>query len=367
MRTLRTLALLTAALSASICLADWTIGSGRHFGMARAGLALPYNWVESGRLNPAIYGLAPGGFRFQMPGVSFRLQGLDFGEFQDFTGSINQGGLDEDEISLLARTLGDENVEFGAGIDLGLFLGGVMVDFGGEALAATVPNLSLQNWVDGGSAGNPPADARLDAYGLGGYEIGVAYGRQFQEPGQPSFSVGVRVKQVRNYYTHQYVDSTAIQNSGSATLASEMNGNDVLSESSIGLDLGAIISSSKTEGLFFGAVVDNLIEPKTAFQGTVPGGVPGTRTFTPYVRTFSLGAGFMTEENFMFAVDLFDVFNNTGFSELRAGLEYRLGGSLALRGGFGSRNGIALGIGLGGFNFAWSEENPGNLSYALRF
>lgn len=347
--------------------ADLTFGSGRASGMGNAGLAVPYDWLYSGRLNPAIYGLAPESFRLQIPGLSYRLQGLNFDEFRDFAGSINDAGIDENKVSELARTIGDENSEFGAGVGLGIFTQGLMLDFGGEAVAMTRPNATLRNWVQTGSQGNVPANSRLDAYGVGGYEIGAGYGRRLNTPGNYDIAIGARAKFVKSYYTHRFVDSAAIQNNAGSALAPEMNGKDSLDENGFGLDVGVVASTSKTEGLFFGATVENLIEPKVTFDGTLPGGSPGTSTVRPYRRSFNVGTGYLTPNKFLLAADFYDVFNGAGTQEFRAGAEFKSTSWFAVRGGYASRSGFTVGLGLGSINLAYSSDLPSQLSYSFRF
>lgn len=362
-----TTCLMAALATALPAAADWTFGSGRSSGMGNAGLAVPYDWLYSGRLNPAIYGLAPEGYRFQIPGLSYRLRGLDFSEFQDFGGSINDGGLDGNKVADLARTLGDENVEFGAGLAGGVYGNGFMFDFGGDAVATTRPNADLRTWVGSGNQGAVPANARLDAYGVGGYEFGAAYGRRLNTPGDIDLSVGARLKYVRSYYTHQFVDANAIANGNPATLAPEMNGNGALNETGLGLDIGIVASASKTEGFFYGATVDNLIEPRVTFDGSLPGGAPGTSSVKPYRRAVNLGTGYLTPNKFLIAADFYDVFNGANNQEFRAGLEYRSTSWFAVRGGYASRAGFSVGLGLGDFNIAFSSDTPGQLGYSFRF
>ena len=347
--------------------ADWVLGSGRAAGMGNAGLAVPYDIVHSGRLNPAIYGLASGSAKFEAPRISTRLKNIGFGDLADFSGSISSGGFDSNDLSTFARRLGDENVQFGLGANLGIFAGGLAVSAQGDALASTVPNAALQTWVQGGAAGVPPGAAQLDAYGLGGYELGFAYGRRFNTAGNMDLSIGVRAKVVRSYYSHYSVNSTQIENGLAGSPAPEMGGSATLSKDGFGLDLGVIASASKNQGFFFGAVVNNLIEPDTSFAGTFPNSVPGLNEIKPHTRTVSLGTGYMSTNGFVIAVDLADAFNSAGSQELRAGMEWAMGKSMALRAGYSSRFGGSVGLGFGGFNIAYGGNSSGQLSYALRF
>ncbi len=366
-QSLRIAVSLLVVAPAALASADWVIGSGPNAGMGRAGLALPGDTINQGRVNPAIYGLAPSGFRFQFPRFSFRLDGVGIGDLEDVFGDSNNSGLDASKLSDIARQFGDEDIQFGAGVGLGLFFSGLAIDFSGDAIVSGLPNATLQNWVDAGAAGAVPVGSRLDAYGLGKGEVGFGYGKRFNTPGSADISVGVRAKIVRSYYSHRFADTNTIQNNLDGVLAPEMGGNDVLDESGFGLDLGFIASSSKTQGLFFGATVENLLEPKTSFQGTLPNGIPGTETVRPYQRTVNLGVGYLSPKNFHVAADLVDVFNGAGGKEFRAGAQWSVTRGFALRGGYESRAGFTFGVGLGGFNLALGGNSAGQLGYALRF
>ena len=226
----RLLLLCGIVAAASIAQADWVIGSGRYPGMGSAGLALPRDFLYSGRLNPGLYGLAPTRFQFQVPRFSFRLSQVSLDDLRDFSGAVGDGGLSEDDIGELARKLGDDDFEFGVGTGLGFLTNGFALDINGDALVAGYPNDSLKAYVRSGSTGIVPIDARLDAYGLAGYEIGFGYGRRINNPGNIDFSIGARVKLVRGYYTHRIADATAIQGGGNGFLAPEMGGSDTLDE-----------------------------------------------------------------------------------------------------------------------------------------
>ncbi|MFM9874430.1 MAG: conjugal transfer protein TraF [Fimbriimonadaceae bacterium] len=357
--------LLIAILSlATFGSADWVIGSGRFNGMGRAGLALPGDYIYSGKLNPAMYGLAPSNFRFLVPRFSFRLDGVGVNDLQDFFGDVNSGGLDENKLADIARKLGDSNFEFGAGTGLGIYFNGFALDFEGDALVAGLPNQQLQTWVNSGSNGNVPIGSRLDAYGLGGYQVGFGYGRRLNTSGEMDLSIGARVKIVKSYYTHRFADANSIQNNTAGALAPEMGGNDTLSENGLGLDLGIVASASKDRGLFIGATFENLLVPKTTFNGTSP--TLTTSTIRPYPRTFNTGIGYVTPGKYVFAADFIDAFNGASAQELRVGSELLLGG-FALRGGYESRSGFTIGAGFGGFNLAFGGNTNAALSYALRF
>lgn len=362
--TKRTLILCTAIALTSIASADWTLGSGRSAGMGRAGLALPGDYLYSGRLNPAMYGLAPSTLRFQFPRLSFRNQGLSLGDLSDYFGKIDGGGFNLNDLSNIARNLGDENFEFGVGTGLGFLTNGFALDINGDALVAGIPNQDLKNWVNTGGLGNVPVNSRLDTYGLGGYEIGVGYGRRLNTPGTMDLSIGARVKVIRSYYSHGFADASTIQSNGVGTLAPEMNGEDVLSESSLGLDLGFVASASKTEGFFVGATIENLIQPRSTFNVTSP--LLTTGTVRPYSRTVNFGVGYLAPNSVRFAADFYDITNAGGAQEFRAGAELK-SGSIALRGGYESRSGVTFGVGFGDFNLSFGGNSSGLLSYALRF
>lgn len=360
----RTIALLATLTVASFASADWVIGSGRYNGMGRAGLALPGDYIYSGRLNPAMYGLAPSSFRFQVPRLSFRIDGVGLGDVQDFFGDVDSGGLDENKLAQIARQLGDGNFEFGAGAGLGVLFNGFALDFEGDALVAGLPNPALQAWVASGAQGSVPVSSQLDAYGLGGYQIGIGYGRRLNTPGEMDISVGARAKIVKSYYTHRFADATSIQNNTVGALGAEMGGSDVLTESGFGLDLGMVASTAKDRGLFVGATIENLITPATSFDALAPN--LATNTIRPYSRTFNTGLGYLSPGSFVFAADFVDMFNGAGSQELRVGSEWTVG-RFALRGGYESRSGFTAGAGFGGFNVAFGGNTSAALSYALRF
>lgn len=360
----RPLAILAAVAIAATGSADWVFGSGRYNGMGRAGLALPGDYIYSGRLNPAMYGLAPSSFRFQVPRFSFRLDGVGFNDVQDFFGDVNGGGLDSNKLAEAARRLGDGDFQFGAGTGLGFLFNGFALDFEGDAVVAGLPNAALQAWVGSGAQGNVPLASRLDAYGLGGYQIGVGYGRRLNTPGDMDLSIGARAKFVRSYFTHRFADANSIQNNTAGALSPEMGGKDVLDESGFGLDLGLVASTSKDRGYFAGLTVENLIVPKTTFDALAPN--LSTNTVRPYSRTVNTGFGYLAPGKFVFAADFVDVFNGAAQQELRVGSELTLG-RFALRGGYESRSGFTVGAGFGGFNIAFGGNSNAALSYALRF
>ncbi|MCU0317519.1 MAG: conjugal transfer protein TraF [Fimbriimonadaceae bacterium] len=347
--------------------ADFQFGQGRAYGMANAGLAVPYDWIHSGRKNPAIYAFAPRGLRATFPNIGVRLQGVSFGDLNDVLGNANSGGLNRDDLANIARNFGGRPIDFGANGEFGLSFAGLIVDFRGEAIVTARPNDPLRQWVNSGGSGTIPISARMDGYGIGGYEIGFAYGTRLNTGDESGIAVGARAKFVRTYYTHQFIDGPGIAANGSATLAPEMNGNDTLSENGFGLDVGAIYSSSRQEGLFFGATIENLIKPDASFGATLPNGVPGVVGVRPYNRTFNVGAGFKTKENFIIAADWVDMFNGGDGAELRVGLEYMAGSGFALRAGYASNSGYTLGFGVFGINFAYAPDLPQPYSLSFRF
>jgi hypothetical protein len=353
------------AMLPAIGRADFQIGGGAAPGMGKAGLAIPYKLAGSGKMNPAAYGLLDGKLKFTWPSFRFRLQGINFSDLEDFNGTVGDGGFDQNELSRLARQFGDESIEFGAGADVALSFGGFAFSFSGDGHAFTRPNADLQGWVQSGSAGAPPLASRLDAYGVAGYEFGVAYGRRIRSKEWGGISVGARAKFVRTYYSHQFVTGTDIATNAGGRPAPEMGGQDVLDETGFGLDLGVIASREKDRGWFYGATIDNLIVPNVKFSATDPLGAPGESK--PYKRAFNLGSGYLIPDRGYFALDWADLGNGAGKQELRMGGEYWVTRGFAVRAGYASRVGYSVGVGLGGFNFAYSRNLPGQFSYSLKF
>jgi hypothetical protein len=360
-----TIAALAALAMASASWADLSFGGSREQGMAGAGFAFPTSAGGRGFRNPALLALRPS-VRFFWPRFDFTSRGVGFGDLDDLVEFGSNGVLDTDKLGQFARTFGDETAEFGLGSSLGFQIGAYNVDFGGQAVGATVPNAALQNWVNSGAnLLNLPADAQLDAYGLGLYEIGVGTGKVISNPLDSRVAVGARAKLVRAYYTHYLANAANIAN-GTSTAGAELGGADYLSDAGFGLDAGIHLTPQGQSGLYAGFIINNLIAPEVRFNALTPGTAPAMDSVYAFARTVDGGVGFQSGQ-ILFAGDFVDLFNSAGRQDIRFGGEYLLGGQFAIRAGLSANEGLTLGAGLGALNFAFGGRMPLEAGYAIRF
>ena len=86
----------------------------------------------------------------------------------------------------------------------------------GGAIVRTHPNASLQADVKSGAAiQNYNIGDALDGYGYGYYSIDFAYGHEIpysKNPTDPRLSAGLRLRAMRSYFSHQFVNGTQIIN-----------------------------------------------------------------------------------------------------------------------------------------------------------
>jgi len=348
----------------SITFADLSFGGSRAAGMGGAGLALGSDISRSGARNPAWHAFKPK-TQLYWPALRFDLDGVNYGDFDDFFNTGSSGSLETTSLGRLARTFGNRTVEAGLNFSLGSQFGAFGLDFSSEGFVTTIPNQSLRTWVNAGSdLAAVPADARLDGYGIGLAELGFVGGHLFPTE-KDDFAVGGRLKLVRSYFTHYLADSAAII-SGGGVAAPEMGGDKVKEKNSFGLDAGLQWNSKATPGLMGALVVNNLIEPNIKFDTFAPGIGGGSQRVKPFVRAIDLGLGF-DKGPWLAALDVVDLGNNAGRQELRFGGEIHAGRWIAARAGYGSRTGWTIGAGLAGFNIAYSGRYPLEASYAFKF
>ncbi|MCG9895306.1 MAG: conjugal transfer protein TraF [Fimbriimonadaceae bacterium] len=347
----------------SPALADLGLGGSRSAGMGGAGLALGNDPEGPGARNPAWYALNPRN-RFSFPNLRYTFDGIGWGELDDFFGSASSGALDSDRLGELARTFGHRDVRFGLGLGFGFQAGSFGLDLRADGNGLTTPNASLAGWVAGGSnLAAVPADARLDGYGLARLELGLSLGQKLDVP-IGDLAVGGRLKITRSYYNHSFAGQAEII-SGTATGAVEMNGQDVLEETGIGLDLGANLEPSALPGLSLTVVWNNFIEPSNRINASVPFSL--TREgVKPFSRSLDLGAAYRLGP-ITGAFDLIDVFSEAGPRDVRIGGEAALGRLLAVRTGWSSLFGPTIGAGIGGFNISYAQRLPLQAGYAIRF
>lgn len=338
--------------------------------MGRAGLAVPYDFQHSGQLNPAVYGLFPKESRFAVPKVGLRLQSLNFGDLDDVTSGISNGSASGSTIQKLSQLFGNRDTEFGLDTTFGAAFSGFAVDFSGNGIGIGRPNAVLSGHLNGGgSIATAPVGSRFDGYGVGGYNLSVATASRIGVgSGDEGVAVGVRARYTKTYYSHYKVDTASqfSDPSALATLAEDMGGKSALEKSGLGVDVGGIWSSSKTQGLFVGAVIENLVKPDNDFSVASPNTTVPNSTVSPYSRRFNLGVGYMAKKDLVLAADLYDVFGGSS-REFRAGAEWNLGSAFSLRAGYESGTGLTYGFGISGLNFAFGSNLPAAFTTAFKF
>lgn len=344
-------------------------------GMAGAGLALPMFWnTESA--NPALFSYSPKKFFFLIPNIQVFTRNISLSDLQSNLGTVSNGGLNASNLATFAHTFGDNDKQFGIAADLGIGYSGFVLGASGGALVRTHPNASLQADVKSGTAiqNYNTADA-LDGYGYGYYSIDFAYGHEIpysKNPDDPRLSAGLRIRAMRSYYSHQFVNGNAIISGAStSTLAPEMNGNNTISSNGIGADAGFHAAFGTNKNYYAALQVRNFVQPKIGFNATLPQdqttGVIGETRVNPFATQYDLGVGATLSKGFNVAVDGVDLGNYGNSEELRVGADYEFAKFFSVQAGYSSRNGWAAGAGIFGFTVAISQQIPISLSYAFRF
>lgn len=354
--------------------ADWQFLGTRRIGMAGAGLALPFN-ANDESANPALYAYLHSSFAPLMPSFGFFSNNISLSDFSKLVGSVSSGGVSTSKLASFAQTFGNNDKQLGVNGSLGFSFDGFVISGAGSADVKTVPNAALQSDVQNKVllANFNPGDA-LDGYGYGYYSYEVAYGR-FLNPKptvttQPRIAVGLRIKQLKSYFDHAYVNGGQIAaGSTSATQAPEMNGNTVLSKSGLGADLG--FEAQFGQDLYGAVQVRNLIKPPVGYAATLPQdlttGRIGETTVNPFATMVDMGVGTLLSKNIYGAVDLVDATNAGNSQELRAGATFNFAKNFAVQGGYSSRFGFAVGFTVYGFSIAYSQVVPLSISTAFRF
>lgn len=344
-------------------------------GMAGAGLALPMFWnTESA--NPALFSYSPKGFFFQVPNIQLFTRNISVSDLQSNFGNVSNGGLNSSNLSTFAQTFGDNDKQFGVAADIGFGFSGFVLGASGGALVRTHPNASLQADVKAGKAiQNYNLNDALDGYGYGYYSLDFAYGHEIpysKNPDDPRLAAGLRVRAMRSYYSHQYVNGAAIiGGSTTSTLAPEMTGNNTISANGVGADAGLHAAFGPSKNYYVAVQVRNLVQPKIGVNGTLPQdqtlGVIGETSVNPFVTQYDLGLGATPIKGLNLALDGIDLGNYGHSQEMRLGADYEFAKIFSVQGGYSSRNGWAAGAGIFGFTVAVSKQIPISLSYAFRF
>jgi len=342
---------------------DFTIGYSKVSGMAGAGLALRHEGTGGYPVNPA--GLAyMQQFRLTNLDLGYVLDGISFGDLNDFLGTASHGGLNPKDLSELARNFGSHNVSYGLNGRLGLGANGVNVGVTGDALVRTTPNPQLQQWVNAGSdPNNPVAGMRLDGHGFGYHSVHFGYGRPIPTKDGSEMAVGAQVSFVRSYYTHHFVTQNQIINGGS-TRAVEMGNDDVMSKNGVGLDLGWYMQVGQDKRFEFAAVMANALKPDIGFDGTESNSLTPTR-IDPFERSLNLGVGFTAERGQIIAADVINIGNRN--TDVRLGFDYPFSKQFGARAGYSGRGGFTAGVTLIGVSITFGSTNQFQAGTFFRF
>ncbi len=355
---------LLSGLTATAVWADVSFGGSPSAGMGGAGLAVLRRPSAQVFQNPAIAAYiarprASGTVDFNSRGASVRNLLDDLEVRQGSAANINTAAG-------LLRNYARQDTQLQALGDLGVIANGVVVSVGGIVDARLLPNDALRNWAR--TDGNPlnlPANARADLIAVSVISLPDVAAALRLPSEQGDLAVGVRLRNLKFYYTHYTANQVQLQAGGAATRAPELQGRDYLERSTVGVDLGFLWRPTGDQTYTLALVVENFIEPNIRFQATDRNGQ--VFNFKPLKRTYNAGVAVELETGSLIAIDFVDVGNNAGRGEIRLGYEQRLTRRLALRTGYASRTGWTAGLGIGGFNIAYSNQLPIVVSRTLNF
>lgn len=368
-RSLRGLSALLILGIAGVSIGQVRIGGARLTGLAGAGLALPY---DAGQVvvNPGLYARRRKAAKLHGPLIDYYTRGMSFGDFQDLYGDIQGGGVDVDNLGDFAREFGRKRREIGGLGSIGATLGGVYVGYKAEVSAAGVPNQTLRQWAR--ESGDPItlattySGAQLDGFGYAYESVDFAYGVPLQKKDTGTVNVGARLRNIKAYYSHHVVGSSTIASGGSGSPGPEMHGDDVLTRSGVGMDLGFMYTPQEKKSVHFGAVVENLVRPSIGFKRAEPE-TDDLKSFNPFDTALSIGAAYVPDKKFMAAADYIDVFDNANRAALRLGGEYRFNKRFAFSAGYNSRDTWSVGVVVYGVYIRFKGDNKLWLGQGLRF
>jgi hypothetical protein len=332
--------------------------------MGGAGLAVIRRPTAQSFQNPAVIAYVQG-FRFGAGNIDTTARGASFSRLLDDL-EVRQGSAaDIATAAGLLRKYAREDTRLLLTGDFGIIASGVGISVGGILDARLLPNALLQTWAR--TDGNPiniPANARADVIAVGVVSLpDITTGVRLPSP-QGDLAVGVRLRNLKLYYTHYFADQAQLQAGQNATRAPELQGRDYREFSATGIDLGFLWRPTGDQTYTLALVVENFVEPNIRFQATNRNGQ--IFNFKPLKRAYHAGVAVELETGSLIAVDFIDIGNSVGKGEIRLGYEQRLG-RIALRTGYASKTGWTAGLGIGGFNLAYSDTLPVVVSRTLNF
>lgn len=353
------------ALSVLPLWADISFGGSPSAGMGGAGLAVVRRPASQALQNPALIAYVRG-VRLSAGNIDTTTRGASLDSLLGDLEVRRGSAADINTAAGIMRKYARRDTQLLLTGDIGIIANGIGISVGGIVDARLLPNASLQNWArtDGNPANIPPdGRAALIAVGVISLPDITAGVRLPSDEGE--MAVGIRIRALRLYYTHYFADRAQLQAGQSATRAPELRGRDYLEKTATGVDVGFLWRPAGNETYTLALVVENFVEPDIRFQATDRNG--NLFNFKPLKRTYHLGAAIDLDTGTLIALDLIDLGNSVGRGEVRIGVEQRFGRGLAARTGYASRTGWTVGLGIGGFNIAYSDALPIVVSRTLNF
>jgi hypothetical protein len=340
-------------------------------GMAGAGIALMRNPSAQMYLNPAAVAYVRG-VQFGINNLNLDTEGATLRQISDTVTIGQKGVVDLADAARIVRTFGEKDkVQAVANADVGLVFNGVAVTAGAVGDFRLYPNAQLQRWARGES--NDLTGAQGDIYGLVAFSLpDITFAARLSAGSEQSeIAIGARVRVLRVFYTHYYADQTDLSSGNAGSRAVELGAADYLDKRGTGVDVGIIWKPNKELPLTYAVVVENLIEPNIEFPYTAPNTPQGAgtlpTTIKPLKRAIHAGVAMEGALGVTYVADWVDITNNLGKRELRFGAEKRLAGGLAIRAGYGSKSGWAIGGEIFGINVAVAQKFPMQVSRSFAF
>jgi len=336
-------------------------------GMAGAGIALMRNPSAQMYLNPAAVAYVRG-VQFGVNNLNIDTEGATLRQISDTVTIGQKGVVDLADAARIVRTFAEKDkVQAVANADFGLVFNGIAVTAGAVGDFRLYPNAQLQRWARGES--NDLTGARGDIYGLVAFSLpDITFGARLSAGSEQSeIAIGARLRVLRVFYTHYYADQTDLSSGNAGSRAVELGAADYLDKRGTGVDVGIIWKPNKELPLTYALVVENFIEPNIEFPYTAPNTNAPQTTIKPLKRALHAGVALEDPLGITYVADWVDITNSLGKGELRFGAEKRLGGGLAIRAGYGSKSGWAIGGEVFGINFAFAQKCPLQVSRSFAF
>jgi hypothetical protein len=182
-----------------------------------------------------------------------------------------------------------------------------------------------------------------------------------------ALQLGATAKLVKGYYSHQRVFWTGAGVTQGAGV--EMGGKDAIDKSGVGIDLGALYSHPSSDKIFYGVVIENLVQPNVKFSRQLPGGEanPIVDDVDVFKTAFNVGVGAKLTDKVLGAFDLIDVGNRAGRFQVAAGAEVMVTNWLGVRAGYNSKTSFTLGLSFAGLSINLAGRAPLSAVASFRF